>query len=195
MKDSLGVRRWIWSRTWRSIRRSRTRRSSASASSRCRGCGSATTTRSSSRTSSSTGWSTASIPTAGRRRARRTRWPTLTRDDLIAFHQKWFGANNAILAIVGDVTPDEAFAGAERAFGGWARRRPREAIEAGRSAARRRAASSSSTSRAPSRPRSASATSRFRARTTTSWRSTSRRRSSAAKAPTGCTACCAPSAA
>ena len=45
----------------------------------------------------------------------------LTRDDLLAFHQKWFGANNAILAIVGDVTPEEAFAGAERAFGGWAK--------------------------------------------------------------------------
>jgi zinc protease len=43
----------------------------------------------------------------------------LTRDDLLAFHKKWFGANNAILAIVGDVTPEEAFAGAERAFGGW----------------------------------------------------------------------------
>jgi zinc protease len=43
----------------------------------------------------------------------------LTRDDLVAYHQKWFGANNAILAIVGDVTPEEAFAGAERAFGGW----------------------------------------------------------------------------
>jgi zinc protease len=45
----------------------------------------------------------------------------LTRDDLLAFHKKWFGANNAILAIVGDVTADEAFAGAERAFGKWAR--------------------------------------------------------------------------
>jgi zinc protease len=45
----------------------------------------------------------------------------ITRDDLMAFHQKWFGANNAILAIVGDVTPEEAFAGAERAFGGWPR--------------------------------------------------------------------------
>ena len=45
----------------------------------------------------------------------------LTRADLLAFHQKWFGANNAILAIVGDVTADEAFAGAERAFGGWTR--------------------------------------------------------------------------
>jgi zinc protease len=44
----------------------------------------------------------------------------VTRDDLLAFHKKWFGANNAILAIVGDVTPEEAFAGAERAFGGWA---------------------------------------------------------------------------
>jgi zinc protease len=43
----------------------------------------------------------------------------VTRDDLLAFHKKWFGANNAILAIVGDVTPDEAFAGAERAFGRW----------------------------------------------------------------------------
>ena len=45
---------------------------------------------------------------------------SLTRDDLLAFHRKWFGAGNAILAIVGDVTPDEAFAGAERAFGSWA---------------------------------------------------------------------------
>ena len=43
----------------------------------------------------------------------------LTRDDLVAFHRKWFGANNAILAIVGDVNADEAFAGAERAFGTW----------------------------------------------------------------------------
>ena len=43
----------------------------------------------------------------------------ITRDDLIKYHRNWFGANNAILAIVGDVTPDEAFAGAERAFGGW----------------------------------------------------------------------------
>jgi zinc protease len=45
----------------------------------------------------------------------------VTRDDLVAFHRKWFGANNAILAVVGDVTADEAFAGAERAFGTWGR--------------------------------------------------------------------------
>jgi zinc protease len=46
---------------------------------------------------------------------------SITRDDLVAFHSRWFGANNAILAIVGDTTPEEAFAGAERAFGKWGR--------------------------------------------------------------------------
>jgi zinc protease len=46
---------------------------------------------------------------------------SITRDDLVAFHQAWFGANNAILAIVGDISHEEAFAGAERAFGKWAR--------------------------------------------------------------------------
>lgn len=45
----------------------------------------------------------------------------ITRDDLVTFHKAWFGANNAILAIVGDVSSDEAFAGAERAFGAWPR--------------------------------------------------------------------------
>jgi zinc protease len=46
---------------------------------------------------------------------------TLTRDDLLAFHRKWFGANNAILAVVGDITAEEAFTGADRAFGSWGR--------------------------------------------------------------------------
>ncbi len=46
---------------------------------------------------------------------------TITRDDLMVFHARWFGANNAILAIVGDTTAEEAFAGAERAFGTWGR--------------------------------------------------------------------------
>lgn len=45
----------------------------------------------------------------------------VTREDLLSFHTRWFGPNNAILAIVGDVSPEEAFAGAERAFGGWSR--------------------------------------------------------------------------
>jgi zinc protease len=44
---------------------------------------------------------------------------SITRQDLVAFHKSWFGANNAILAVVGDVTAQEAFAGAERAFGSW----------------------------------------------------------------------------
>ena len=44
---------------------------------------------------------------------------SITRNDLVAFHKAWFGANNAILAIVGDVSHEEAFAGAERAFGKW----------------------------------------------------------------------------
>ena len=46
---------------------------------------------------------------------------SITRDDLVTFHKTWFGANNAILAIVGDITHEEAFAGAERAFGQWQR--------------------------------------------------------------------------
>ena len=44
---------------------------------------------------------------------------SISREDLLAFHKAWYGANNAILAIVGDVTAEEAFAGAERAFGSW----------------------------------------------------------------------------
>lgn len=46
---------------------------------------------------------------------------SITRADLASYHKRWFGPNNAILAIVGDVTPEQAFAGAERAFGKWER--------------------------------------------------------------------------
>jgi zinc protease len=45
----------------------------------------------------------------------------ITRDDLVAFHKTWFVPNNSLLAIVGDLTHDEAFAAAEKAFGNWAR--------------------------------------------------------------------------
>ena len=45
----------------------------------------------------------------------------IDRDDLVAFHDTYFVPNNAILAIVGDVSVEEALAGAERAFGDWAR--------------------------------------------------------------------------
>jgi zinc protease len=46
----------------------------------------------------------------------------ITRDDLVQFHQTWFAPNNALLAIVGDLSAEEAFAAAEKAFGGWARK-------------------------------------------------------------------------
>jgi zinc protease len=47
---------------------------------------------------------------------------SLTRDDLLAFHRRNFVPNNSILAIVGDVTEQEAFAAAEKVFGAWQRR-------------------------------------------------------------------------
>ena len=46
---------------------------------------------------------------------------SLTREDLQAFHDQYFVPNNTILAIVGDVTSDEAFAAADRVFGNWPR--------------------------------------------------------------------------
>ncbi len=47
---------------------------------------------------------------------------SLTRDDIVAFHERWFAPNNAILAIVGDLPAEEAFAAAEKTFGGWERK-------------------------------------------------------------------------
>lgn len=47
---------------------------------------------------------------------------SITREDLQAFHRTYFVPNNAILAIVGDVTADEAFSGVEKVFGDWARK-------------------------------------------------------------------------
>jgi zinc protease len=46
----------------------------------------------------------------------------ITRDDLVAYHRAWFVPNNTLLAIVGDLTAEEAFAAAEKAFGAWQRR-------------------------------------------------------------------------
>ncbi|MBP8273208.1 MAG: insulinase family protein [Acidobacteria bacterium] len=46
----------------------------------------------------------------------------ISRNDLIAFHRTWFAPNNSILAIVGDLTADEMFASAEKAFGAWPKR-------------------------------------------------------------------------
>jgi len=43
----------------------------------------------------------------------------LSREDLASFHQRFWVPGGAILAVVGDVKPADAFARAERAFGGW----------------------------------------------------------------------------
>jgi zinc protease len=45
----------------------------------------------------------------------------ITRDDLLAFHARYFAPNNAILAIVGDVTAEEAFETAKTVFNDWNR--------------------------------------------------------------------------
>jgi zinc protease len=47
---------------------------------------------------------------------------SISRDDLVAYHQKNFLPNNAILAVVGDVTAEEAFATAKKVFGDWEKR-------------------------------------------------------------------------
>ena len=46
----------------------------------------------------------------------------LTREDLVAFHSRYFVPNNTILAIVGDLTAEEAFASAKKVFGDWAKK-------------------------------------------------------------------------
>jgi len=45
--------------------------------------------------------------------------PRITRDDLLALHQRTFVPGNALLVMAGNVTTDEAFALAERTFGDW----------------------------------------------------------------------------
>lgn len=46
---------------------------------------------------------------------------SLTRQDFVDFHRTWFVPNNTVVAIVGDVGADEAFAGVRRVFGDWER--------------------------------------------------------------------------
>ena len=45
----------------------------------------------------------------------------ITRDDLVQFHRTHYMPNNAVVAVVGDVTAEEAFNGVERALGDWER--------------------------------------------------------------------------
>ncbi|MGO9641556.1 MAG: M16 family metallopeptidase [Candidatus Acidiferrales bacterium] len=43
----------------------------------------------------------------------------LTRDDLVEFHHNTYGPQGALLAIAGDLTPEEGFAAAEKYLGAW----------------------------------------------------------------------------
>lgn len=45
----------------------------------------------------------------------------ISREDLLAFHREHYLPNNAILAVVGDVTTEEALAGVTRVLGDWER--------------------------------------------------------------------------
>jgi predicted Zn-dependent peptidase len=45
----------------------------------------------------------------------------VTREDLVAFHRKFFAPNNLFLGVAGDVSLDEAKAALEQAFKGWAK--------------------------------------------------------------------------
>ncbi len=44
---------------------------------------------------------------------------SLTRADLVDYHKKYFVPNNALIAVVGDITPNDAMAGLEKYFGAW----------------------------------------------------------------------------
>ena len=107
----------------------------------------------------------------------------INRQDLVNFHKTWFGPNNAILAIVGDVSADEAFAGAERVWKmGEIRRQCRESARS--AAADQAARRDRSTGRRADgiRPGPAGLP---EARTI--WRSILPSRFSAERAATGCT--------
>jgi zinc protease len=44
---------------------------------------------------------------------------SLTREDVVGFHARWFRPDNAMLAVVGDVDPKTVVAALERAFASW----------------------------------------------------------------------------
>ena len=50
----------------------------------------------------------------------------LTREDLVVFHARRYVAGQALLAVVGDVEPADAFARARQVFGGWSAGEPVE---------------------------------------------------------------------
>jgi zinc protease len=46
----------------------------------------------------------------------------ITREDLVAFRDQYYAPNESIMAFAGDITPEEAFAAAEKYFGSWAKK-------------------------------------------------------------------------
>jgi len=46
----------------------------------------------------------------------------LSRDELVKFHDANYAPNQALLAFAGDITPEKAFAAAEKYFGAWPKR-------------------------------------------------------------------------
>jgi len=46
---------------------------------------------------------------------------SITRDDLVSFHDRYFVPNNAILAVVGDLSAADAFSLVQKVFGSWER--------------------------------------------------------------------------
>jgi zinc protease len=44
---------------------------------------------------------------------------SISRDDLVGFHNSYYGPDTAVIVIVGDVTTDEAVAAVEQSFGNW----------------------------------------------------------------------------
>lgn len=46
----------------------------------------------------------------------------ITREDLVAFRDQYYLPNQSIMAFAGDISPEEAFAAAEKYFGGWERK-------------------------------------------------------------------------
>ena len=45
----------------------------------------------------------------------------ITRDEVVAFHERWWRPDNATVIVTGGMTPEAAFAWAERTLGGWDR--------------------------------------------------------------------------
>jgi zinc protease len=44
---------------------------------------------------------------------------SITRADFVDFHKKYFVPNNTLVAVVGDIAPDDAMKGLEKYFGAW----------------------------------------------------------------------------